>query len=125
MGTRGPRPRYTERLSVYLSPAVHATLRQHAEDVDALVSEVVRRALAEHLANPPAAADASPAVGSPPWNSKVGLVLRPATLDALTERAKATRRPVAVEGRVAIHRYLQAAGVDLPTGAPDLLAASA
>lgn len=122
MGTRGPRPRYTARLSVYLSPAVHHALRQHAADEDALVSEIVRRALHEHVAEP---AVAPGPVGTPPWNSKVGLMVRPVTLDALTDCAKRSKRPVAVEGRVAIHRYLQAAGVRLPLGDPDLLSVSA
>lgn len=122
MGTRGPRPRYTARLSVYLSPAVHDALRQHAAEQDALVSEVVRRAFHDHIDEPEGG---RAPMGAPPWNSKVGLMVRPATLDALTDCAKRSKRPVAVEGRVAIHRYLQTAGVKFPLGDPELLSESA
>lgn len=118
MGKRGPRPRYTARLSVYLSPAVGEALRRHADEQDALISEVVRRAFHEHIDEPAVAPEP---MGTPPWNSKVALMMHPTTLDALTDCAKRAKRPVAVEGRIAIHRYLQAAGVQVPVADPDLL----
>ncbi len=123
-GRRGPRARFTEQLRVLLRPQARAALDELAEREDRLISEIVREAIDEYLAEGGAPYCDDTLDGSLSPRVFVCVMIRPNTCAQLEALATSHGRPFAVEARIAVNRYLMRRGLlQLDGIQPDLLSA--